>query len=59
MVEGDGNAVGVFDYSPEAESEATPGELAEFFDRVDPSRGDVLIAFGWGMAEDLASRYGP
>jgi hypothetical protein len=33
--------------------------VSEFFAPVDRSRGDVLIAFGWGMAEDLASRYGP
>jgi hypothetical protein len=28
--------------------------VAEFFARVDESRGDSLIAFGWAMAEDLA-----
>jgi hypothetical protein len=74
VVEGDGTPVGVFDYVPVSEdgapasgsgsgsAEAGSGEVAEvaeFFDTVDRERGDVLIAFGWGMAEDLASRYGP
>jgi hypothetical protein len=57
VVEGDGNAVGVFDYSPEKEDASD--ELADFFAPLDSTRRDVLIAFGWGMAEDLASRYGP
>jgi hypothetical protein len=29
-------------------------EVAVFFDKVDPKRGDSLIAFGWAMAEFLA-----
>ncbi|HEX3426552.1 MAG TPA: hypothetical protein VHT30_10510 [Acidimicrobiales bacterium] len=62
VVEGDGNPVGVFDYSPDEADDAAAkaaAEVAEFFAPVDRSRQDVLIAFGWGMAEDLASRYGP
>ncbi|MDQ1419465.1 MAG: hypothetical protein QOJ52_1427 [Acidimicrobiaceae bacterium] len=58
VVEGDANSVGVFDYSPVSD-DVVPEEVSEFFAPVDRSRGDVLIAFGWGMAEDLASRYGP
>ncbi|MDQ6615437.1 MAG: hypothetical protein M3083_12010 [Actinomycetota bacterium] len=57
VVEGDGNPVGVFDYTPSSDKEAAD-DLADFFAPLDRSRGDVLIAFGWGMAEDLASRYG-
>jgi hypothetical protein len=58
VVEGDSNSVGVFDYSPLSGDEiAAP--ISEFFAPLDSSRRDVLIAFGWGMAEDLASRYGP
>jgi len=58
VVVGDGNPVSVFDY--EAPSpDAVVAEVAEFFASLDHSRRDVLIAFGWGMAEDLASRYGP
>jgi hypothetical protein len=54
VVTGDGTAMGVFDYSS---PEAAPEEVATFFQPLDPQRRDVLIAFGWGMAEDLASRY--
>ena len=57
VVEGDGNAVGIFDYSAAADA-TIDAELAEFFAPLDRERRDVLIAFGWGMAEDLASRYG-
>jgi hypothetical protein len=60
VVEGDGNPVGVFDFSTDdagaSEGDAT---VADFFAPLDHARRDVLIAFGWGMAEDLASRYGP
>jgi len=62
VVEGDGNPVGVFDYVPEeSDSDAAKAvsEVAEFFEPLDLARRDVLIAFGWGMAEDLASRYEP
>jgi hypothetical protein len=58
VVVGDGNPVGVFDYHA-PESDVVIPEVAEFFASLDHSRRDVLIAFGWGMAEDLASRYGP
>ena len=57
VVEGDSSPVGVFDYSA-LDEDAPPAELAELFSTVDSTRNDVLIAFGWGMAEDLASRYG-
>ena len=57
VVEGDGNPIGMFDYSA-APGDDVPAEVTEFFAPLDRSRGDVLIAFGWGMAEDLASRYG-
>jgi hypothetical protein len=54
VVTGDGTAMGVFDYSS---LEAAPEAVAAFFQPLDPQRRDVLVAFGWGMAEDLASRY--
>ncbi len=58
LVTGNGEAPGVFDFSA-----AKPGtvaeEIAEFFADLDGERRDVLIAFGWAMAEDLASRYAP
>jgi hypothetical protein len=56
VVTGDGTAMGVFDYSP-AEPDAAPADVAAFFEPLVAERRDVLIAFGWGMAEDLASRY--
>jgi hypothetical protein len=65
VVEGDANPVGVFDYNPDGGG-AGPDlggtvdpDVAAFFTPLDHGRRDVLIAFGWGMAEDLASRYGP
>jgi hypothetical protein len=30
-------------------------EVRALFDALDTSRGDSLIAFGWAMAEDLAT----
>ncbi len=58
VVVGDGNPVGVFDYSA-AKTEAVDDGVAELLAPLDHTRRDVLIAFGWGMAEDLASQYGP
>lgn len=58
VVAGDGETPGVFDFSA-AKAESVPAEVAAFFEPLDPERGDVLIAFGWGMAEDLAARYAP
>jgi hypothetical protein len=58
VVEGDGNAVGIFDYSASEDDKVDEGTI-DFFTPIDAGRRDVLIAFGWGMAEDLASRYGP
>jgi hypothetical protein len=36
-----------------AKPEKLAPDLAELFVPVDAARGDVLIAFGWAMAEDL------
>jgi hypothetical protein len=58
VVEGDGNAVGIFDYSA-SDDDKVDEAMVDFFTPIDAGRRDVLIAFGWGMAEDLASRYGP
>ena len=56
VVTGDGNPTGVFDFSS-TRPDSVPADVAAFFDSLDPERRDVLIAFGWGMAEDLASRF--
>jgi hypothetical protein len=57
VVTGDGSAAGVFDFSA-AKPGSVPDDVAAFFAPLDTDRHDVLIAFGWGMAEELASRYG-
>lgn len=57
VVTGDGSAAGVFDFAS-AKPETVPEDVAGLFASLDAKRRDVLIAFGWGMAEDLAERYG-
>ena len=58
VVKGDANPVGVFDFSV-SRPDSIDADVAAFFAPLDQRRRDVLIAFGWGMAEDLASRYAP
>jgi hypothetical protein len=58
VVTGSGSPVGVLDFAP-AKPGGVDADVAAFFDPLDHGRHDVLIAFGWGMAEDLASRYAP
>jgi hypothetical protein len=58
VVTGTGEPSGLFDFSA-AKPEAVPADAAAFFEELDRERKDVLIAFGWGMAEDLAARYAP
>lgn len=58
VVTGDGNAAGVFDFSV-AKPEVIEAEVAALFDALDHDRRDVLIGFGWAMAEDLAGKYAP
>lgn len=54
IVRGDGSPSGLLDYAPrKAPREAT--ELAELFSPIDAARRDCLVAFGWAMAEELAS----
>jgi hypothetical protein len=58
IVTGDGNAAGCFDYST-LKPESVVAEVAALMEPLDRERGDVLIAFGWAMAEELASKYAP
>jgi hypothetical protein len=58
IVTGDGNATGCFDYSS-LKPESVPGDVAALLEPLDRERGDVLIAFGWAMAEELAGKYAP
>jgi hypothetical protein len=50
QVEGNGEQSGILDY----EDGAPDAAIAAFFEGMDPERGDVLIVFGWAMAEYLA-----
>ena len=54
VVSGDGSPVGVLDFET-AKPEAVPADVAAFFSPLKPAKRDHLIAFGWAMAEDLAS----
>ena len=58
IVAGDGNAAGCFDYSV-AKPDEVDADVAALFDPLDPEGGDVLIAFGWAMAEELAAKHAP
>ena len=58
IVTGDGSSCGAFDFSP-TKPETIPADVATFFGPLDCERHDVLIAFGWAMAEDLANKYAP
>ena len=58
VVTGDGAATGVFDFSA-VKPETVAADVAALLEPLDPERRDVLIAFGWAMAEELASKYAP
>ncbi len=58
VVTGDGAACGVFDFSP-PKPEMIDADVAAFFEGLDGDRRDVLIGFGWAMAEELASKHAP
>jgi hypothetical protein len=52
VVTGDGSVPCVLDHESLKPEKINP-DVAAFFGPLDRSRGDVLIAFGWAMAEDL------
>ena len=58
VVTGDGASCGVFDFSA-TKPETVEAEVAAFFEGLDGDRHDVLIGFGWAMAEELATKYAP
>jgi hypothetical protein len=58
IVTGDSSPVGIFDFAA-LKPETVEDDVAGLFEPLERERHDVLIAFGWGMAEDLASRYSP
>jgi len=57
IVTGDGGPAAAFDFES-AKPDAIPREVAGYFKPIDRKRGDYLIAFGWAMAEALATRLG-
>jgi hypothetical protein len=58
VITGNGSPVGVFDFEA-AKPGAVGDDVAAFFEPLDRERGDVLVAFGWAMAEELAAKHGP
>ena len=54
VVAGDSQVAGFLDHDV-LKPEALEADVAAFFDEIDADRRDSLVAFGWAMAEDLAS----
>lgn len=57
IVTGDGSPPPAFDFEA-LKPEKIDAEVAGYFASLDHERWDYLIAFGWAMAEDLASKLG-
>ena len=55
VIKGSNDTPIVLDYEGD-ERDAVDPAVASVFENLDPERGDSLIAFGWAMAEDLATR---
>jgi hypothetical protein len=58
IVTGDGTPAGAFDHAV-AKPDTIDADVAALFGPLEQDRRDVLIAFGWAMAEDLASKFAP
>ncbi len=54
ILKGDGNPCGLLDHES-LKPEAIDPEVTAYFKGINSKRRDCLIAFGWAMAEDLAS----
>lgn len=54
ILKGDGNACGLLDHES-LKPESIDPEVTGYFKGINAKRRDCLIAFGWAMAEDLAS----
>lgn len=57
VVTGDASPPAAFDFEA-LKPEKIDGAVASYFEPLDRARYDYLIAFGWAMAEDLASKLG-
>jgi hypothetical protein len=55
VLTGDGSPAGCLDHEA-LKPESIDPRIAEYFAGLNRERGDELIAFGWAMAEDLASK---
>lgn len=54
-IKGEGSPEGVLDFES-AKPDAIAAEVRAFFDGIDRANGDVVVTFGWAMAEALAAR---
>jgi hypothetical protein len=54
-IKGDGAASASLDFEA-AKPESVKDDVRAFFAALDRTNGDVVVAFGWAMAEDLAAR---
>jgi hypothetical protein len=55
VITGDGSADGLLDHEMVKPESISP-EIAQFFEKLDRTNGDVVVTFGWAMAEELATR---
>lgn len=55
VIKGEGGPEGCLDHET-LKPESFPAEVQAFFAPLDRSNGDVLVTFGWAMAEELAAR---
>jgi hypothetical protein len=57
IVTGNGDPAGVLDFES-SKPDTLPADVSAFFEPLDRARRDYLIAFGWAMAEELATKLG-
>jgi hypothetical protein len=55
IITGDGSPDGLLDFET-VKPESISAEVAAFFANLNRANGDVVVAFGWAMAEELAAR---
>ncbi len=55
VIKGDGEPEGALDHET-LKPESIEADVAAFFSTLDRANGDVVVAFGWAMAEALAAR---
>ena len=55
IITGDGSPDGLLDHETLKPESISP-EVSAFFGSLDRANGDVVVTFGWAMAEELAAR---